>query len=54
MNLNNTPQLSIITINRNDAQGLEKTLESIWKNNPLRILNILLLMEPQPIIVLTL
>ena len=31
MNLNNTPQLSIITINRNDAQGLEKTLESIWK-----------------------
>ena len=26
MNLNNTPQLSIITINRNDAQGLEKTL----------------------------
>lgn len=31
MNLNNMPQLSIITINRNDAQGLEKTLESIWE-----------------------
>ncbi|MEB3375019.1 glycosyltransferase [Bacteroides sp. CR5/BHMF/2] len=25
------PQLTIITINRNDAQGLEKTLESIWE-----------------------
>lgn len=54
MNLNNTPQLSIITINRNDAQGLEKTLESIWKKQSFKDLNILLLMEPQPIIVLTL
>lgn len=54
MNLNNMTQLSIITINKNDAKGLEKTLESIWKSNLLRILNILLLMEPQPIIVLTL
>ena len=31
MNLNNMTQLSIITINKNDAKGLEKTLESIWK-----------------------
>lgn len=31
INLNNMPQLTIITINRNDAQGLEKTLESIWE-----------------------
>ena len=25
------PQLSIITINRNDAKGLEHTLKSVWK-----------------------
>lgn len=55
INLNNMPQLTIITINRNDAQGLEKTLEKVYgKSNLLKILNILLSMEPQPIIALTL
>lgn len=33
MNLNNTPQLSIITINRNDAQGLEKPRKYMEKQS---------------------